>query len=252
MTRQNRTRPEPSGCRPRSLPPILLATALLVSACLSAPIELAGQGTVVDEGEFRIMIRGLDVGSESFVIRRSGTGAETRFTAQGRIVIEGDEGRVEMATTLGARGPTAQPNGYQRNVSGARKETVTFSLQRTRFVVRISSDAGEEMREIPVPEGGLLAEERVAHQFHFVVARFLEGESRLRVIRPESRSVVTIEIEEREPTTLQTRAGRIRVRRLRLAEGPREWEVWFDSLGRVLRLENAAEGFRAERTSPPS
>jgi hypothetical protein len=206
----------------------------------------------VDEGEFRILIRGLDVGSETFVIRRSGTGAETRFTAQGRIMIEGDDGRVEMATTLGARGPTARPNGYQRNVSGVRSETVTFSLQGGRFVVRISSDAGEEMREIPVPSGGLFAEERVAHHSHFVVARFLAGETRLRIIRPETRSVVTVEIQEREPTTLQTREGRIRVRRLRLVEGSREWEVWFDSLGRVLRLENAVEGFRAERTSPPS
>lgn len=252
MSRQSRIRSTPARRRRGSPPRTRLAAFLLACTSLAAAPDLYGQGIVVDEGEFRLMVRGLDVGSESFVIRRSGTGAETRFTAQGRIVTETDEGRVEMATTLGARGPAVRPNGYQRNVSGAREETVTFSLQGNRFVVRISSGAGEEMREIPVPENGLLLEERVAHQFHFVVARFLAGETRLRVIRPESRSVTTVQLEEREPTTLQTRTGRIRVRRLRVAEGSRDWEVWFDGSGRVLRLENAAEGFRAERTSAPS
>jgi hypothetical protein len=230
----------------------LLAGVALFLALAVPGASLEAQGVLVDEGEFRLMVRGLEVGSETFAIRRSGTGAEVRFTAQGRIVMEAPEGRLEIATTLGAKGVAAEPTGYQRNVSGARVEIVSFSLLGSRLVVRISSDAGEEMREVPVPAGGLLLEETIAHQFHFLVARYLAGDTRVQAIRPESRAVSVLELDERDPTTIQTRGGRIPVRRLRVTEGSRVWEVWFDSRGRVLRLENAVEGFRAERVSPPT
>ena len=230
---------------------LMVSLALLLAVGLPVGSTEA-QGVLVDEGEFRLMVRGLEVGSESFAIRRSGSGAEVRFTAQGRMVMEGPEGRVEIATTLGARGLAAEPTGYQRNVSGARVEVVSLSLRGNRLVVRISSDAGEEMREIPVPPGGLLLEETIAHQFHFLVARYLAGDTRIQAIRPETRAVSILELDERDPTTIQTRGARIAVRRLRVTEGSRVWEVWFDGRGRVMRLENAVEGFRAERVSPPS
>ncbi|MFP4622665.1 MAG: hypothetical protein ACLFRX_00655, partial [Gemmatimonadota bacterium] len=65
--------------------------ALIAALALAGPAVAHAQTTVVDEGTFRLHIRDTPVGTETFTIRRSGSGAGAATAAQGRVVLDSGE-----------------------------------------------------------------------------------------------------------------------------------------------------------------
>ncbi|NIP78666.1 MAG: hypothetical protein GWM90_05455, partial [Gemmatimonadetes bacterium] len=62
-------------------PSVPIAFAALLSTLAAADAQ--AQTTVIDEGTFRLSVRGTPVGTETFTIRRSGSGENTTTVAQG-------------------------------------------------------------------------------------------------------------------------------------------------------------------------
>ncbi|HEX7240996.1 MAG TPA: hypothetical protein VF263_12060, partial [Longimicrobiaceae bacterium] len=82
----------------RALPALLLAAA-----------PLGAQGTVADQGTFRVMVEGRAAGTEEFSIRQSGTGSNAETTATGRVEVTLPTGTLELTPRLRARGVDASP-----------------------------------------------------------------------------------------------------------------------------------------------
>jgi len=223
----------------------LIALGLLVGPAARG----AAQTVTVDEGEFRLLEQGREVGTETFTIRQNGTGPTAVIIASARVTPvtgSGVDARVQVA------GGTLRPAAYDIVASSPRDPTIHGQVVGRRVTATIRSAAGENVREYLVSEGAILAEPAVAHHHWFVAQRALAGTTRVPLIIPsESRQVfAALAVDPVQPITV---AGeRLDARRVIVRpEGSPERLVWIDNSGRILRLEIPELRLVAERTAAP-
>jgi hypothetical protein len=231
----------------------MTATRTAIALAFLAPAALLGshlraQTAIIDEGSFRLSVRGSPVGTETFSIRRTGTGAGSTVIAQGRIVLDsGDQTRA----LLQVEGPGLRPSAYQIEVTGAQGQSIRGQAAGNRFRATIVSSAGEMMREYLASDGAVVIDDGVAHQHYFLVER-LGGDGRVPIIIPRQSRQVSARIAEVGSETIDLAGASVSARRIEVRPaGLPDRTLWVDSQGRVLRLHIPAEGFLAERTEPP-
>jgi hypothetical protein len=211
--------------------------------------DLAGQA-ILDEGTFRLSRDGREIGTETFTIRQTGSGAEAVVIAQGRTVYrEGPER--EVITGLQVTGGTLRPSAYDVSVSGDEEQKIGGRVVGTRFSARVVASGGERMREYLVSEGAVVAEQGIAHHHYFIAQRFAAGASRMPVLVPLQGRQVWVTVTSTQET-VQVGGESVGAQRLTISvEGGDERRVWVDSQGRVLRLEIPASRLVADRIALP-
>lgn len=231
-----------------------LIRSLLVAGVAGAVVQapaLSAQAVTVDEGEFRIMVDGREVGTETFSIRRSGSGAEAQIIATAEIQMEVPEGRVDLRPALQASGQAMAVSAYQIKVSGYQQEEIYVTLGDRRFRTQIRTERGEQEREYRAAEGTLLLDTGVAHQFYFVSLRFPSEGGRVPVIVPREGRQFTLTVSVVGQTTVEAAGSRVSARHLRLEGNGGIRELWVDAEGRVLRVEHPEAGYVAIRKELP-
>lgn len=223
-----------------------LALALVALSMTAA--AGAAQTVILDEGTFRLSVRGTPVGTETFTLRRSGEGDGATTVAQGRIVLDSGQ---QTRSLLQFEGPDLRPTAYQIEVTGPEKQSITGQAAGNRFRATIMSTAGEQMREYLTSEGAVVLDEGVAHQHYFLMS-VTGGNGRLAVIVPrQSRQVpATISTVATESITVDgqtTQARRVRVE----PQGLPLRIIWVDAQNRILRFSIPDESYLAERASLP-
>lgn len=225
--------------------PLLLIPGLLL------PAHVQSQSVTLDEGTFDIFVDGREAGTETFAIRRSGTGPDAQVIATAEIRMDVPEGRVDLRPALQAAGSDMAVSAYQIKVSGHRQEEVYVTLGPRRFLTKIRSERGEQEREYRATPGTLLLDTDVAHQYYFVTTRAAANGGTVPVIVPRDGQVfdMTITVVGNERITIGGQATQ--ARHLRLQGGQQVRDLWVDEDGRVLRLEFAGGAYVAERRSLP-
>ncbi|MEJ2501918.1 MAG: hypothetical protein P8177_01160 [Gemmatimonadota bacterium] len=223
----------------------ILCTAAILAA--GAAAALPAQTAIVDEGSFRLSVRGTPVGTETFRIQRSGSGENASLIAQGRIVLDSGE---QTRALLQVEGPGLRPAGYQIEVTGPQPQKITGQATGSRFRATIVSNSGEQMREYLASDGAVVLDDGVAHQHYFLAA--LDGDGRVPVIIPRQSRQVSAEVSTVGRDQITVAGESVSARRIRVApQGLSERSVWVDDQNRVLRLEIPADNFVAERTALP-
>ncbi len=236
--------------------PVRAAGVVVASAVLGLlalpPAFAQGQGTTVDQGTFRILSGGSPVGTEEFVIRRTGTGSEQQVIATAEIELRVPEGNTSLIPLLQASGGDMAVSGYQIKVSGNSQEEVSMRLEANRYVSRVRSERGEREREYRAATGTVLLDPSVAHQYHFVAARLTNGSATLPAISPREGRQYELRVSTVSASTqVALVEGSAQARHLRLEGDGRTRELWVDADGRVLRVEDPERGFSALRTRVP-
>lgn len=225
-----------------------MRTQLMVIAALltlAAPAPVRGQGIVVDEGRFRITVAGRSVGAEEFSIRRAGIGRDDAFFANGVVTRGSSVDRQEISPLLRGTPPDGVVAGYQVRVTGRDALDFQMNLVGNRYVAVARSPAGDEEREFPARETSRILDLDVAHHYYFLRdAR--EGE-RIHVIVPRTRTQTTLVVERRSDDEILLDDRTTPARRLEFSIDGQVRIAWYDRLGRVLRVEIPALGYRAER-----
>ncbi|HSJ14987.1 MAG TPA: hypothetical protein VK939_11260 [Longimicrobiales bacterium] len=223
---------------------------------LAASATLAGsaraQTQTLDEGTFRILIEGAEVGMETFAIRQNGVGADAVVIAHGRIVLDAGRGGQEVQANVQLAGGSLRPALYDVEVRGGDAQRINARVSGSRVSARISSPAGENMREYLVSEGAVLVDEGVAHHYFFLLRRAPEGGSVPVVVPRISRQVSTrVERGAAEETTVA--GARLAATRYHVqpAGSVPEAHVWADAEGRILRVEVPGKNYVAVRTARP-
>jgi hypothetical protein len=220
---------------------------LALIATLGAAPAIA-QTAVIDEGTFRLSVRGSVVGNETFTIRQTGTGAGATIFAQGRVVLDTGE---QTRALLQVEGPALRPAGYQIEATGPQRRTIRGQAAGNRFRAQIVSPAGETMREYLISDGAIILDDGVAHHHYFVAARS-PGAGPVTVIVPGMNRQTTGVLREAGRETIAVGGQRIDARRLSFEpDGLAARTLWVDEQGRILRLSIPDLGFLAERTAPP-
>ncbi len=226
---------------------VLVLTALGSLGTASA----SGQSVAMDEGSFSITMDGRSAGTETFAIRRIGMGADSRVIAQGQVQLSLPGGALSMEPILEAS-ETLSLAGYQNKVSGTREEVFTLAgTNDRRFQGRTVSPQGEQVQEYRAASGTILLEDMVAHHYFLLGARLDGGSGTIPVIIPGQGRQLQLQYTVTGNETLQLGGAPVEARKVRVEVAGAVTDVWFDVQGRVLRVEDAARSYRAERTSRP-
>lgn len=215
------------------------------------PTAAASQSVVVDEGTFRLLADGRQIGTESFTIHRLGTGADAQILATAEIRMEVPEGRLDLRPALQAAGTDMAVSAYQVKVSGAHQEEVTVELGDRRFLTRVRTEHGLQEREYRAAPGTLLLDTRVAHQYYFVSHRVGDSGGSVPVMVPREGRQYDLQITPAGGEQVEIGGQNVQARRLRLEGGGDTRDLWVDDEGRVLRVEFADGGFVAIRERLP-
>ena len=226
--------------------PVALAGALLSVAPLTQP-ALHAQNVLLDEGVFTVFLAGREAGTETFSIRRVGTGTDARILANATV----DLGRRQLRPLLEAT-PQLGLSRYEVTVSGEDATEVSLMSSGNRFVVLIRTALGEQEREFRARPGAILLEEQVAHQYYFAVALANQPGSGVVVVDPRHPEQPRLEVLEVSSETLRFGQRSLEAQRFLMSLGGIERTVWTDRNGRVLRVEVPSKSYRAERTGPPA
>lgn len=221
--------------------PLALAlTALLAAAHGSA------QTSVIDEGSFRISVRGSIIGTETFTIRRSGSDANVTTIAQGRVILSTGE---ETRTVIQLRGDMLRPTAYQIETAGDQRQSITGRAAGNRFRATTVSAAGEQMREYLVDDDGVVLHDGIAHHHYFIANA---GAGSVPVIVPQQNRQLTATVEEHGPETIQVAGQQVEARRFSVEiPGLDTRSVWVDDRNRVLRIRIPDQGLSVERSALP-
>jgi hypothetical protein len=221
----------------------------LVAAAAALPAS--AQTVQLDEGTFRLLVSGREVGVETFSIRQNGEGADAVIIAQGRVVLNGAAGS-EVIANVQVAGARLRPVAYDLELRGGDARRIRGSVTGSRAAARTVSPAGETMREYLVTEGAVILDDGVAHHYYFLAQRAAAGSSAVPIMVPrESRQMqATISLGAEEGVS----AGGTTTRARRLTVQPAGGDVrhvWVDGRGRVLRVEIPARNYTAVRTTLP-
>ena len=225
----------------------LAITAGILMPCSGS--ALGAQATVVDEGTFSILVEGTRVGREDFSIRRA-RGASGDLVAQANR-LEGEVRRTVALTTdsLGA------PQRFQMETRDAATLLLSVNGDRQRGIWsgRAMHADGESARELRLDSDTFIAEPGLIHQLWFLV-RFAEGRS-VTLFAPSELTRSRVVVDEQAPDRVSLGLRELVARRwvVRDAEsGATIWELWTDSLGRLLRALNTELALEALRDDPPA
>jgi hypothetical protein len=225
--------------------------AVLLGLLAAAPANTNAQSTI-DEGTFRLMSGGREIGTETFSIRQQGTGPEAVIIARGRIVHHEGPDR-EITSTLQVSGEALRPSAYDLKVEGQESQQILARMAGTRFSTRVVTSQGERAREYLVSEGALVAEEGVAHHHYFLAARAEAGRSvQVPIIVPLQGGQVMATVTAGSPQSIRVADQSVSARPVDVTvENGVDRRVWIDGEGRVLRLEIPSRSLVAERTELP-
>jgi hypothetical protein len=222
-------------------PVLLTATALLLH-----PRAGATQGVVVDQGRFAVSLDGRSAGTEDFTIRRAGIGREDAIFANGVVQLRRDGRSQEVRPLLRATPPDGVATGYQVEVTGVDSLSLRLSRVGRRYVAVINSAVGEEQREFPAEADTRILEKDVAHLYYFL--KDTRAGSTTPVLEPRTRSRITLQTGAATDEDLQVGQSVVPARRVDFSSGSDVRTVWYDRLGRVLRVSIPSQGYLAERT----
>jgi hypothetical protein len=223
-----------------------LATMLVLTDALLAPRVTRAQGVVVDQGRFDVSIDGRSAGTEEFTIRRAGIGREDAIFANAVVQLTRGGRQQAIRPLLRAVPPEGVATAYQVEVTGVDSMTLRLSRVGSRYVAVIQSARGEEQREFPADPETRILEQDVAHLYYFL--RDTRAGATTPVIEPRTRSRLTLETGPATDEDLRVGQSLVPARRVDFKSGDDVRTVWYDRLGRVLRVSIPSRGYLAQRT----
>jgi hypothetical protein len=225
----------------------ILTTLLSLSTLSATP--LAAQGTV-DQGTFRVYVEDREVGTETFTISQTGTGASAVTLASGQVDLRLPSGSLKLAPRLRAQGVAFDPVQYQVDVSGDQPQRIVGNIGSGRVSARIVNASGEQLREYVATSGAVVLEDGVAHHYFFLAQRLHSGT--IPVIVPRDSRQVMATVTNRGEETVQVDGHPARLFHLVVQPaGGVQTDVWVDALNRVIRVQIPARQYLAVRTELP-
>ncbi|MGH7483558.1 MAG: hypothetical protein ACRELV_15530 [Longimicrobiales bacterium] len=225
----------------------ILSLALALVGASVFPTGASAQTRVLDDGAFRLVIDGREVGRETFAIRQSGTGNSAVVLAQGRVTLD----RRQLESELELSG-ALRPAAYQVELEGAEDRRITGQIAGGRFSAKILSPGGEMMREYLTSDGAILVDDGVAHHYYFIARAFQDGHRTVPLIVPQQNRQVSATIRGAGGESVEVGGSSVQAQHLVVQPaGGDVRHVWVDDQARVLRVEIPARDYTAIRTDLP-
>lgn len=220
-----------------------LAVFLALVATVAPRVE--AQVSVLDQGRYIITQDGRRIGTEDFVIRRSGGASGDVLTGTATVAYQ--ERRLAPALRTDQ---TGAPIAYQVEirVGPEVRESLRGQIGRGRFSARVRTPGGETAKEYIVSDGALILDDEVFHQYYFLGINARSGS--VPVVVPRRNVQVTMRVENEGSETVDIGGEKVSARHLTVHDpAGTTRHVWLDSQGRVLKV--TVNGVTATRDEVP-
>lgn len=206
-------------------------TAILLLTLLF-PLMAEGQVTVVEEGTFSLLQRGVRVGREDFSIRRVQSSSGTTMIAQANVTT-GEVRRTVVLSVDSAGFPLRY--SHETLQAGRSAEIATGESRGSLWSGRTVSLLGESAREFRLPPGTLAGDEDIAHQVWFLLRFRTEGP--MARLAPRAFALQPLLLAPSGSELLRFGTVDVAAQRWAIRSGDLVvQELWTDSRGRLLRV----------------
>lgn len=218
-----------------------LALCTLFAASSVQAARAVPQGPILDSGTLVISRSGQVVGREEFTVRRGRSSGPGGYTITSTATYPPESPTVTLSPVV-ELGPDSLPVLVQFDTHGDGQARVYARFGARRVTVRVVHPGGESARELPATGRDIVADDSVFGLYAVPPSR-----SALQAVFPRSGSRLPAELLPRgtERTTFRGVARELHHEVLRL--GARELHLWYDSQGRLMKVEVPALGLIAER-----
>jgi len=208
-----------------------LLAAVIGLPLVTDPVSI--QGRILDRAVFTIRRSSEVVGREEFVIRQGrASGQRDGFTISARAYRPDDRSEPIMVSTI-QFGPDSQPTAARLDLDTEDRPSVFVSIDSRRITVREVTPNGESARQFPAVDRTLLSDELLISPYALLPSR---SEGSLTTFNPRSgaKNVATLVDFGRELTTVHNAS--ISLRHLTLETGTGTTHLWYDELGRLMKI----------------
>lgn len=239
----------------RTVAAVVLGAAAALLAATAGPDALVAQEDeqVIDRGRLELRVDGRTVGTETFEVRRSGREVRTA----GRIVLDSAVAGLRPLEVLLETDADYAPELFRLRPTAGEVRSVTAVREEGRLRLQVSSEAGDRWKEFVAPDGLVLVEPGVAHHWALVLRRHgdrLAGNAMIEVpaVVPSEARRAPLRLRREGPDRADVPgADRDAVRYTATLDGSREFLIWTNEEGDVLRVESPKTGVVAVRTEGP-
>lgn len=211
-----------------------VTVALLITGIVAEATGLAAQQRELDRGVLLITHNAETVGREEFVLLRGSSGAPgmSGFTVTSTVYYPADrpETSVNAAVEFGA---DSVPTMSRYEVGNGDVVRVVMGLGARRITVRTLTRGGESAREYPARERHLVMDDSV-FGIHAIAPGAASRESRsvtLSGVRGE-----TLQIVDRGMETTTVGPARVVLRHVTVGSPTETRHLWYDEVGRLMKL----------------
>jgi hypothetical protein len=223
----------------------------LLAAVIGLPLVTdpgAAQGRILDRAVF-VITRGSEVvGREEFVIRQGrAAGQGDGYTISAQAFYPDDRTTPTMVSTIQC-GPDSQPTAARLDADTDDRPSVFVSINSRRITVRKVTPSGESARQFPAVDRTLLLDDLLISPYALLPS---SREGSLTTIDPRSgdREVVALVDLGLEVTTVH--GASVSLRHFTLGNGSSAKHLWFDELGRLIKVTIGSLQLTATRAYNP-
>ncbi len=232
------------------------AGLLLVALALLIPLALPARAELLDKGTFKIYLRGRALGQENFFFDQYSDSIVIESDIHQKIITPTGDTPLEKSALLHVSAFDLDLRLYHSNQTLEGGKIVRDLVMRDTAFTSYREENGHGDGDVLVrPPGRIYVHDPDVYMLFDVISRNLHGQ------RFDSRPITLMVLGPRD-TTLEVTATRlpsqpmqwgartVQAERLRLDDGTNQIQMWSDSRGRLLKLEETASGLRVVRTPP--
>ena len=113
----------------------------------------------------------------------------------------------------------------------------------------VRTPRGESARELRIPDGALVLDDDVFHQYFFLTRR--DRGASVQAVLPRRNARVTLKITQAGNESIPVGSASVAAKHLIVDDGAAPRDVWIDAAGRVLKVAIPSRGLVAQRDDPP-
>ena len=229
----------------------------LVAAVLALAMPAWARAELLDQGTFKIYLRGRALGSENFFYDQYSDSIVIESNVHQKILTPSGDTDLDKAALLHVSSFDLDLRLYHSNqtLGGTHKVVRDLVMSDTSFTSYREENGHGDGDVLVRPPGRLYVHDPDVYTLFDVISRNLHGQQfdtrpiTLMVLGPRD-TTIEITVRRLPAQPLQWGARTVQAERLQLDDGSNKIDLWSDPRGRLLQLEEKVAGLRVVRTPP--
>jgi hypothetical protein len=222
---------------------------LVLLALMALPVHAPANKPAREEGEFRIVVGGKEVGIERYEIVELGDRVQTTSVVDFRNPEVANQ-KVHFETTLETDGRYTPQRYVLKSEVDGKKGTITGTFRPNQVMFEYASEAGSRKSGLLTGKEYTLLDTNVFHHFSFIARLFEVGDNKaqkLEVVIPQEADSGTVTVSDAGKQNVTVRGKKVQARHLLLDTGVLKIDLWVDDARAVQRMEVPSKAVLVER-----